>query len=149
MNNPSIPYHLMGSMFVAQVIMLILGLLIIKPFVRITRINKVYLNLAVLMFAMIGAFSTINDVFAIYVLIFFGVVGFLMKKFGFPPAATVLGFILGELAESNLRRALQLSRGSFSIFFKGPINIVLIIITITGVLFPVIAGQIKKRRKAE
>ena len=148
-NNPSIPYHLMGSMFVAQVIMLMLGLLIIKPFVRITRINKVYLNLAVLMFAMIGAFSTINDIFAIYVLIFFGVVGFLMKKFGFPPAATVLGFILGELAESNLRRALQLSRGSFGIFFKGPINIVLIIITITGVLFPVIAGQIKKRRKAE
>lgn len=147
-NNPEIPYHLMGSMFVAQIIMLIVGLLILKPFVKITSINKIYLNLAVLMFAVIGAFSTINDMFAVYLLIFFGVVGFLMKKFGFPPAATVLGFILGELVESNLRRALQLSRGDFGIFFKGPINIVLILITVCGILFPIIANQIKKRKKA-
>jgi len=144
-NQPEIPYKIMGSMFVAQIILLFVGLLMLKPAIKITSINKVYLTAAILMFALVGAFSTLNDVFASWMVLVFGFLGFLMKRYGFAPAATVLGFVLGELVEDNMRRAFQLSRGSYGIFFQGTINIALIAIIIFGVSFPYITSWLKAR----
>lgn len=144
-NQPEIPYKIMGSMFVAQIVLLFVGMAMLKPAIKITSINKVYLTAAILMFALVGAFSTLNDVFASWMVLVFGFLGFMMKRYGFAPAATVLGFVLGELVEDNMRRAFQLSRGSYKIFFHGTINIVLIVIIIFGVSFPYISAWLKNR----
>lgn len=144
-NHPEIPYKLMASMFVAQFVLLFIGLVILKPAIKITSVNKVYLSSAILMFALVGAFSTLNDIFAAWMVVVFGLIGFVMKRYGFAPAATVLGFVLGELVEDNMRRAFQLSRGSSGIFFQGGLNIALIIIIIFGVSFPYLTAWWKNR----
>lgn len=147
-NQPQIPYNLMSSMFVAQIVLLCVGLLLLRPCVYITSVKKVYLTSAILLFAFIGAFSTTNDIFSVVLVLVFGMIGFLMKHFGFAPAATVLGFVLGELVEGNIRRSLQLSRGNMDIFFSSGINQVLILCTIFGILFPYISQYFAKRRAA-
>lgn len=144
-NQPEIPYKIMGSMFVAQIAMLFVGMAMLKPAIKITAINKVYLTAAIIMFAIVGAFSTLNDVFAVWMVVAFGLLGFVMKTFGFAPAAAVLGFVLGELVEDNVRRAFQLSRGSTEIFFQGTINIVLIVVVVFGVVFPYFTQWLKNR----
>ena len=142
--SPEIPYAIMASMMVAQFLMLGLGFFMIRPIVKITSISPKYMAIAIIMFGLIGAFATTNDPFAMVIACIFGVIGFLMKKFGFSPAATVLAFVLGRMIENNLRRALVLSDGSLDIFFSGPINIVLVTI-IFGTLFFSVFDVVRKR----
>ena len=148
-NQPEIPYGLMASMFVAQIVLLFVGLLLLRPCIYITSIKKIYLTAAIMMFAFIGAFSTTNDIYSIILVIVFGLIGFAMKELGFAPAATVLGFVLGELVEGNLRRTMQMSRGSMDIFWTGTLNQVFIALTIFGIAFPYITKWIADRRKAK
>ena len=145
-NEPEIPYKLMACMFVAQIILAAVGLLILKPLIKLTSVSKVYLTSAILVFAFVGAFATLNDVFASWMVLLFGFIGFLMKRYGFAPPAAVLGFVLGELVENNMRRALQLSHGSMSVFFSSTIDWVLIVLTIFGVCFPYITKFISKKK---
>lgn len=149
LTQPQIPYGLMASMFMAQIVLIFVGLLMLRPCVYITSIKKIFLTSAIMMFAFIGAFSTTNDVYSIILVMVFGLIGFAMKELGFAPAATVLGFVLGELVEGNLRRTLQMSRGSMDIFFAGGLNKFFIALTILGVLFPYISKWLAARRKAK
>lgn len=145
-NNPEIPYKLMASMFVAQLVLAAVGLLVLRPLILLTSVNKVYLASSILVFAVVGAFSTLNDVYASWLVLAFGVLGFVLKRYGFPVPAVVLGFVLGELVEGNMRRALQLS-SSVGIFFSSVIDIVMIIIIIAGISFPYISKKIAERKK--
>ena len=149
LTQPQIPYGLMASMFMAQIVLIFVGLLMLRPCVYITSIKKIFLTSAIMMFAFIGAFSTTNDVYSIILVVIFGLIGFAMKELGFAPAATVLGFVLGELVEGNLRRTMQMSRGSMDIFFAGGLNKFFIALTILGVLFPYISKWLAARRKAK
>ena len=106
----------------------------------------VYLTGAILIFAFVGAYATLNDIFASAMVLVFGLIGFLMKRYGFAPPAAVLGFVLGELVENNMRRALQLSQGSYSVFFSSTIDWVLIACTIIGICFPYITAYVTKKK---
>lgn len=145
-NEPEIPYRLMACMFVAQIILAAVGLLVLKPLIRLTSVSKVYLTGAILVFAFVGAYAVLNDIFASWMVLVFGLVGFLMKRYGFAPPAAVLGFVLGELVENNMRRALQLSHGSYGVFFSSAIDWVLIALTIVGICFPFITAAISKKK---
>ena len=145
-NNPEIPYKLMASMFVAQLVLAAVGLLVLRPLILLTSVNKVYLASSILVFAVVGAFSTLNDVYASWLVLAFGILGFVLKRYGFPVPAVVLGFVLGELVEGNMRRALQLS-SSVGIFFSSVIDIVMILIIIAGISFPYISKKIAERKK--
>ena len=145
-NEPEIPYRLMACMFVAQIVLAAVGLLVLKPLIRLTSVSKVYLTGAILVFAFVGAYAVLNDIFASWMVLVFGLAGFLMKRYGFAPPAAVLGFVLGELVENNMRRALQLSRGSYGVFFSSPIDWVLTALTVAGVCFPYITAYISKKK---
>ena len=145
-NNPGIPYKLMASMFVAQLVLAAVGLLVLRPLIFLTSVNKVYLASAILVFGVVGAFSTMNDVYASCLVLIFGILGFVLKRFGFPVPAVVLGFVLGELVEGNMRRALQLS-DSIHIFFSSGIDIFMICIIIVGLAFPYVSKKISEKRK--
>lgn len=147
-NRPEIPYTIMASMVVAQIIMLIVGLFLIKPAVKITSISPAYMATAILLFSFIGAFSVTNDVFSIVFALIFGVIGFLMKEWGYSPPAAVLGFVLGALIEKNVRRSLVVSRGEIDIFFKGGINLVLIAIIIFSLFGPLLMKYLRDRKTA-
>jgi len=147
-NNPEIPYKLMASMFVAQIVLAAVGLLVLRPLILLTSVNKVYLASSILVFAVVGAFSTMNDVYASCLVLVFGILGFILKRYGFPVPAVVLGFVLGELVEGNMRRALQLS-DSIGIFFSSAIDIIMIAIIIVGISFPYVSKKISEKRKAK
>jgi putative tricarboxylic transport membrane protein len=87
-----------------------------------------------------------NSVFDIYMMLIFGVMGYLMKKFGYEGAPLVLAFVLGPLMENNLRKSLIISQGDFSIFFVRPLAAASLILALFLLISPLIPGLGKKRR---
>ncbi len=134
--NPDIFWGVIGSMYVGNVILLALNLPLIGMWVRLLKIPYVYLFSAILLFCLIGAYTIGNLVSDIGVMIFFGILGFLMKKFDYEPAPLVLAYILGPLFEDNLRRSLNISGGSFSVFFTRPISFTFMMLGILVLVLP-------------
>ena len=99
----------------------------------------------ILLFTIIGVYASGNNVFDIYVMIFFGVFGYLMRKFGFEPAPLVLAFVLGPLLENNLRKALILSQGDLVTFLQRPISGVCLVLAAVVLLSPLLPALRKKR----
>jgi putative tricarboxylic transport membrane protein len=96
---------------------------------------------------LIGVYSVSNSVFDIYVMIVFGVVGYLMKKFEYEGAPLVLAFVLGPLLENNLRKSLIMSQGSFAIFFTRPLAAASLIIALMLLISPLIPWLRQKREE--
>lgn len=102
---------------------------------------------SILLFCLIGAYSVSNSVFDVYMMILFGVFGYLMKKFEFEGAPLILAFVLSPLLENNLRKALILSQGDFSTFVTRPISLVCLLIAAFVLLSPFIPSLRKKREE--
>jgi putative tricarboxylic transport membrane protein len=142
---PEIPYTMMACMLLAQFALLAIGILLIPPSIRITSISPKYMLPAILIFCFIGSFAGTNDSFAMIVACVFGVLGFMMKEFGFSAPAAVLGFVLGPLIENNVRRALVISGGELNIFFSGTINLALLAIIMCSLVFPYLGSILRKK----
>ena len=99
-------------------------------FVKITHIPQNLLTALLMVVCCAGAFAIANSAFEVTIMLTFGIVGYFMSKFGFPPVPIVLGMVLGPTAESNLRNALTMSRGSWLIFVQRPICLGFIILTV-------------------
>jgi len=120
--NPDVFWGVVISMYIGNIFLLILNLPLIRIWVKVIAIPYGLLFPLILVFCLIGAFSDekLGDVL---VMITFGIVGYLMKKFDYEPAPMVIAFILSPILELNLRQSLILSGGSFSIFFAKPISL--------------------------
>jgi putative tricarboxylic transport membrane protein len=125
--NPMYPYRFTAMFLLGTIAMFILGILIVKPLLWLIRIRKTIMMPIIFVLCMVGTFAIAGRVFDILVMIAFGVLGFAMRKLGYPETPLVLGIILGPMVDENLRRGLILSEGSLLPFFFGPINIILII----------------------
>ena len=99
----------------------------------------------ILFFCLVGVYSVSNTVFDIYLMIAFGAVGYLMRKFGYEPAPLVLAFVLGPLMENNLRKSLILSQGDFAIFVTRPLSIACLAIALFLLLSPLLPALRKRR----
>ena len=124
-----IVYALMIGCVIAQIFMLLQGKYLMPLFVKITHIPQDLLTACLMVICCAGAFAIANSAFEVYVMLIFGVVAYFMNKFGFPPVPIVLGMVLGPIAESNLRNALALSQGSWTIFVQRPICLMFILLT--------------------
>ncbi|HUH75832.1 MAG TPA: tripartite tricarboxylate transporter permease [Devosia sp.] len=120
--HPELFWGLIASFWIGNVMLLVLNLPFIGVFVRILKIPYDALYVAMLFFICVGVFSIRNNVFDIFLVIGFGVVGVFMILGRYPAAPLLLGFILGPMIEENMRRALLLSRGSFDIFVSTPVS---------------------------
>ncbi len=120
--SPNLFWGVIASMYIGNVMLLVLNLPLIPLWVRVLKIPYSYLFSFILLFVFIGAYSLNNNVMDIYVSIFFGVLGYFMRKFGYEGAPFVLGLILGPMMEVALRKALIVSHGSFMIFVERPIS---------------------------
>jgi putative tricarboxylic transport membrane protein len=127
--NPMYAYRFTGMFLLATVAMFVLGILIVKPLLWLLRIKKSIMMPIVFVLCMVGTYAIAGRIFDILVMILFGILGFPMRKLGYPEAPLVLGIILGPMVDENLRRGLILSQGSIAPFFVGTINILLIVAT--------------------
>jgi putative tricarboxylic transport membrane protein len=123
-NHPDIFWGVVMSMYLGNAMLLALNLPLIGMWVRILKVPYVVLFPLILLFCLIGVYSVNNSVLDIYVMILFGVIGYLMQKFGFEPAPLALAYVLSPMLEMALRQSLSMSGGSFFIFFSRPISTV-------------------------
>ena len=143
----SLVWGLIASLYVGNIILLILNLPLIGIWVRVLQIPKDLLYAGILVFATLGAYSLHQswvDLFALYV---FGLLGFAMRRWDIPVGPAVIGLILGPLAETQFRRALAISQGDASVFFTHPISATFLAITVALVIVPFIVRHAKRLRR--
>ncbi len=146
--NPEIFWGVIASMYIGNAILLALNLPLIGMWVRLLKVPYAYLFTSILLFCLIGAYTIGNMVSDIGIMLFFGVLGFLMKKFDYDPAPLVLSYILGPVFEDNLRRSLNISGGNFAIFFTRRISLFFILISIFILVLPLLSWVRRKYLKA-
>ena len=129
-DQPEMFWGLVASFWIGNVLLLVLNIPLIGLWVKMLSIPYNILFPAMLFFICIGVYSIEYQVFDIGLVILFGIVGFLMNRFGYPPAPLLLGFILGPMMEEHFKRTLLMSRGSLSIFMERPISVVLLVIIV-------------------
>lgn len=144
----TIVYAILAGMIVIQFIMLLVGLGCAKVSPYILKIPQTLLLPLIAAFCIVGAYSNANNLFDVLIAIIFGVIGFGMKKFGYPGAPLVLGIVLGPIAESNLNRALILSNNSWTTFITHPISCVFLVVSVVLIVYSLI-NNIKKDKEGE
>jgi len=145
-NNPDLFWGLVASMYLGNVLLLLLNLPLIGIWVRVLKVPYRILFPLILLFCLIGAYSVKNTTFDLFLMIFFGAVGYLMRKFDYEAAPLILAFVLGPMLEQSLRQSLLISKGSFMIFVSRPISTVALsfgFLLLLSNIFP----YIKKRRQ--
>jgi putative tricarboxylic transport membrane protein len=148
---PEMFWGVITSMFIGNVMLLVLNLPLIGVFVRLARLKTVYLIPVIVVACLVGAYAVNNNPVDVYVMIGFGVFGFYAERFNFSLAPLVLGFVLGPLMETSLRQSLIISDGRFEIFAARPISGTLLAAAVLLAVLPLLRrmfGQ-RARRRAE
>ena len=145
--NPGLVWGVIASMYIGNVMLLVLNLPLIGIWVQVLKVPYKILFPLILLFCLIGVYTVSNAIFDIYVMIAFGIAGYLMKKFEYEGAPLVLAFVLGPLLENNLRKSLILSRGDFTFFFTRPISAACLLTALFLLVSPLIPALGKKREQ--
>lgn len=139
-------YMVFAAMFVANLMMFILGALGVRFFAKIISVDKTILLPTILVLSLVGSYSMRNSTFDMYITILFGVIGYLLQKYEFPLSPILLALILGPMAESNLRRTLVISGGDPWIILTKPIGVTLILLAIASLILSFVnQKRIEKR----
>lgn len=145
---PDIVWSLIASLFVGNVILLALNIPLVGFFAKMLNTPNYILIPAIAAASFVGVYSIHSTTFDLILMVGLGVFGYLLRKLHFPLSALILGYVLGELMESNLRRALSISQGDLAILWGSPITIVLWILAGIMVLLPVYRAITKRKIKA-
>jgi putative tricarboxylic transport membrane protein len=147
-NNPGFVWGVIASMYIGNVMLLILNLPMVGVWASLLRVPYRILMPLIVTISAVGVFATDNNVFDMWVMFAFGIIGYLMRKLDFPAAPAVLGLVLGPMVERSLRQSLTISHGSLSIFFTRPISAVLTIAALLSLFAPLMRGVWEWRKKA-
>jgi putative tricarboxylic transport membrane protein len=147
--HPQVVWGLIASMYIGNLMLLVMNLPLISIFVQILRLPYPVMALFVSVLSILGVYSLTNDVTKLWVMLFFGVLGYVLRKLDFPLPPLLLGVVLGEMMEIAYRQSLALSHGSWLIFFQRPISLALMTILAITVVYQVYTimkhGAYKKR----
>ncbi|KQL58739.1 MULTISPECIES: tripartite tricarboxylate transporter permease [Bacillaceae] len=144
--NPTVFWGVIASMYIGNVFLLILNLPLIPYFVKILAVPRPLLISLVVIFSLVGVYAVSFSTFDLYLLVLFGILGYLMRIFAFPAAPFILAFILGGMMEQMLRQSLTISDGSLVIFAQSPLALSLIVLTILSLVIPTWRNAIKRRK---
>ena len=144
---PDIAWGLIASMYIGNVALLVINLPLVGLFARMLTIPPRYLTPMIGVLAFCGVFAVIGNTFDLGLAIGLGVLGWLLRKIDVPLAPVILGFVLGELFENNLRRALSISAGDWSILWESWDSRVLYILTAATILVPIAVGRRRLRAR--
>jgi putative tricarboxylic transport membrane protein len=142
---PELFWGVVNSMYLGNILLLIMSIPLVGLFVRILRVRATVLAPITVLITLIGVYTVNNDVFDIVLVIVFGALGYLMKKLGFDPGPLVLAFVLGSLLEDNLRRSLLLFDGDATGFVTRPISGTLLVAFVLVAALPGIRALLRRR----
>jgi len=144
-NHTEFVWGLIASLYAANVFALLINLAFIPSFLMVLKLPFTILAPIIFVLCIVGGFAPTKDMHDVWLMLIFGVVGYLMRKLDYPLAPAVLAIVLGPLAESSVRQSLIMSHGSFAIFFERPISATIIVTAIILFVLPMI--RIFRRRK--
>ncbi|MDR7076002.1 putative tricarboxylic transport membrane protein [Neobacillus niacini] len=143
-DHPQVAWGLIASMFIGNIMLLILNLPLVRVFAKIIQTPKKFLIPMIIAISIFGVYAVQVSTNDLLLLLVCGILGYFLTKNDYPIAPLVLGLVLGPMVENNLRRALTISNGDFSIFLTRPISLVFILITLLWLVIPL---MLKKRGK--
>jgi putative tricarboxylic transport membrane protein len=146
--HPDIFWGVIGSMYVGNLMLLLLNLPLIGIWVKLLKVPYAILFPMILFFCLLGVYTVNNSNVEIIIMIVFGGIGYWMRKFGYEGAPLVLAFVLSPMLENAFRQSLIMSGGGFGIFFSRPISLGLLSVTFALLLLPLIPG-LKRIPKGE
>ncbi len=136
--HPDFFWAIIASMYIGNVMLLILNLPFVGVWARMLKIPHAILIPLILSISSVGVFTVNNNLIEVWIMLLFGVIGYFMKKFGFPPAPVILALILTPLMENALQQSLQMSHQDISIFFTRPISLALMCLAGVSLLSPLL-----------
>jgi putative tricarboxylic transport membrane protein len=142
---PDLFWGIVASMYIGNAMLLVLNMPLIGMWVQVLKLPYRILFPLILMFCIVGVFASGNATFDVFMMVVFGVLGYLMRKFGYEPAPLVLAFVLGPMLENNLRKSLILSHGDFQIFLARPISAVCLVLAVAALLAPLLPALARRR----
>lgn len=145
-NNAMFVYSTFSAVFFANLVMFIMMLVAFKFFIKALSTPKTYLLPFIVVMCVVGAYALNNRIFDIWLLLFFGLVGYCMERLDFPMTPAILGFVLAPLIENNLRQGLMSSNGSYLPLLEGKISLCCLILTAISLAWPLVSGALKKRK---
>ena len=146
-SNPQLFWGLIASMWVGNLMLIILNLPLIGIWIKLLTVPYRFLFPAIMVFCCIGLYTLSNSSFDVYIGAFFALIGYMFYKLGCEPAPLLLGFILGPMMEENLRRALLLSRGDWFTFLTRPLSAGLLIAAALMIVIVMLPSISKKREE--
>jgi putative tricarboxylic transport membrane protein len=134
--SPDLVWALIASLYIGNVMLLVLNLPLIRVWVKILSIPRPVLYGGILVFATLGVYSLANSLVDVLIMYVIGVIGFFMRRYDFPVGPMILGVILGPMLEAQFRRALQISQGDLTVFFTRPISAILLLTAVAALVLP-------------
>lgn len=147
-SNPQLFWGLIASMWLGNLMLIILNLPLIGMWIKLLTVPYRFLFPAIILFCAVGVYSTNNNSFDIWMVAVFGFIGYIFVKIGCEPQPLLLGFILGPMMEENLRRALLLSRGDWSVFVTRPLSGSLLFVALILLVIVLLPSVKSKREEA-
>ncbi|TRZ92185.1 tripartite tricarboxylate transporter permease [bacterium] len=145
-DHPRIFWGVVGSMYIGNVMLLVLNLPLIGMWVRLLKVPYSILFPFIFLFCLIGAYTVGSNIYDVYIMILFGILGYVMKKYDYEPAPLVLAFILGPMFENAFRQSLIISGGNPLIFFTHPISATFLLISFVLLVSPLALRILGKQR---
>ncbi|HYC44127.1 MAG TPA: tripartite tricarboxylate transporter permease, partial [Burkholderiales bacterium] len=146
--NPALFWGLVASMYVGNVLLLVMNLPLVPLFAQILRLPAYVLFPLIFGIAMVGVYSASDSVFDMWLLAFFGLLGYAMAKLDYPPAPFILGFVLGDPMERALRQSLMMSGGELTVLVSRPLSATLLAFACIILLIPLLTRLNALRLKA-
>jgi putative tricarboxylic transport membrane protein len=147
--NPDVVWGLIAALFIANFMLLLMNIPLVGLFVRVLQVPARILMPAVAMISFVGIYGISGSIFDLMVMIGFGVLGYVLRKLDVPLVPIILGILLGNQMEDNLRRALTISNGDWSILWGSPLAIGLWLFAITGFVAPLLVGRFVRPKLPE
>ena len=145
---PDFVWGLIGSMYVANFVTVVLNILMIPIFIRVLAMPFTLLTPIIFVLCVLGVFATTDRMFDVWIMLILGVGGYLLRKLNYPVAPAVLAIVLGPLAERSLRQSLISSQGDVTTFFTRPISAICIALAVALMAYPFVQAYMRRRRAA-
>ena len=143
---PEIAWGLIASMYIGNVALLIINLPLVGLFARMLTIPQQFLTPLIAVLAFIGVYSVVSNPHDLYMITLLGVFGWFLRKLQFSLAPVILGFVLGGLFEDNLRRALSISGGDWTILVTSMNSVILYLLALLVIVVPIVVGRMRRSR---
>ncbi|MFE6957381.1 tripartite tricarboxylate transporter permease [Streptomyces sp. NPDC057696] len=141
---PTLVWTLIASLYIGNVVLLALNLPMIPLWVKILKIERPLLTAGILLFAALGVYALSQNQFDLGIALAFGILGFLMRRTGYPVAPLVLGAVLGPLTETQFRRALTLAEGDWTVFVTRPLSAAILALAALALIGPLLIRLVRK-----